>query len=129
MANTNRKIFESEPLSFGVDIEKQDDRLDCFWFNPVFENKIEKLRLGKNKKRKLVKLKVIADVNGGKRLPKGTVIQDNEMSIIPYVRVTDVKNLKINSDLAAKITKEVHREIQEYQWLILIYELKCHKRQ
>ena len=115
MATINKTIFEKTPLTFGVDITNQADRLDCAWFNPVFENKIEKLRLSKNKNRKLTKLKVVADVNGGKRLPKGTVIQENETSVIPYVRATDVKNLKVNVDIAAKISKEIHQEIQNYQ--------------
>jgi len=115
MATTNKTIFEKIPLTFGVNLADEDDRLDCAWFNPIFENKIEKLRLAKNKKRKLTKLKVVADVNGGKRLPKGTVIQESETSIIPYIRATDVKNLKVNIDIAAKISKEIHKEIQNYQ--------------
>lgn len=115
MATTNKTIFEKMPLTFGVGLAEQDDRLDCAWFNPVLENKIEKLRLAKNKNRKLAKLKVVADVNGGKRLPKGTVIQESETSVIPYIRATDVKNLKVNIDSAAKISKEIHKEIQNYQ--------------
>ncbi len=115
MAITNKTIFEKTPLTFGVDITDQDNRLDCAWFNPVFENKIEKLRLAKNKNRKLIKLKVVADVNGGKRLPKGTVIQESETSVIPYIRATDIKNLKVNVDISAKISKEIHQEIQNYQ--------------
>ena len=115
MATINKTIFEKTPLTFGVDFTEQDDRLDCAWLNPVFENEIEKLRLAKNKNRKLAKLKIVADVNGGKRLPKGTVILESETSIIPYIRATDVKNLKVNVDIAAKITKEIHKEIQNYQ--------------
>lgn len=115
MATTNKTIFEKTPLTFGVDLAEYDDRLDCAWFNPVFENKIEKLRFAKNKNRKLTKLKIVADVNGGKRLPKGTVIQESKISVIPYIRATDVKNLKVNVDSAAKIPKEIHQEIQNYQ--------------
>lgn len=115
MATTNKTIFEKTPLTFGVDLVEQDDRLDCAWFNPVLENKIEKLRLAKNRNRKLTKLKIVADVNGGKRLPKGTVIQESETSVIPYIRATDVKNLRVNIDSAAKISKEIHKEIQNYQ--------------
>lgn len=115
MATTNKTIFKKAPLTFGIDITDQDDRLDCAWFNPVFENKIEKLRLAKNKNRKLTKLKFIADVSGGKRLPKGTVIQENETNTVPYIRATDVKNLKVNIDSAAKISKEIHQGIQNYQ--------------
>lgn len=115
MATTNKTIFEKTPLTFGVNITDQDDRLDCAWFNPIFENKIERIRLSKNRNRKLTKLKVIADVNGGKRLPKGTVIQEIETSVIPYIRATDVKNLTVNIDTAAKVSKEIHQEIQNYQ--------------
>jgi len=115
MATTNKTIFEKTPLTFGVDLAEYDDRLDCAWFNPVFENKIEKLRFAKNKNRKLIKLRIVADVNGGKRLPKGTVIQESETSVIPYIRATDVKNLKVKIDSAAKIPKEIHQEIQNYQ--------------
>jgi len=115
MATTNKTIFEKMPLTFGIDLSEHDDRLDCAWFNPIFENKIEKLRFAKNKNRKLTKLRIVADVNGGKRLPKGTVIQESEISIIPYIRATDVKNLKVNVDSAAKIPKQIHQEIQNYQ--------------
>jgi len=115
MAITNKTIFEKLPLAFGVDLLDTDDRLDCAWFNPVFENKIEELRTAKRINRKFTKLESIADVNGGKRLPKGTVIQENEMSIIPYIRAIDIKNLKVNIDGAAKITKYIHQGIQNYQ--------------
>ena len=115
MATTNKTIFEKIPLTFGVNLADEDDRLDCAWFNPIFENKIEELRTAKKSNRKLTKLKGVADVDGGKRLPKGTVIQESETSIIPYIRATDVKNLKVNVDGAAKITKDIHQGIQNYQ--------------
>ena len=115
MATTNKTICEKIPLTFGVNLADEDDRLDCAWFNPIFENKIEELRTAKKSNRKLTKLKGVADVDGGKRLPKGTVIQESETSIIPYIRATDVKNLKVNVDGAAKITKDIHQGIQNYQ--------------
>lgn len=115
MATTKLQKFEDDPLTFGVTLNKSDDRLDCAWFNPVVKNEIEDLRKKKRTDRKLVKLKSLADVKGGKRLPKGTVILETEANIIPYVRATDVKNLKVNLGTAIRLPKEVHKEIQNYQ--------------
>ena len=115
MVTTKLQTFENNPLTFGVAVTESDDRLDCAWFNPVVENKIDTLRKNKRKDRKLVKLKSVADVNGGKRLPKGTVIVESEANTIPYIRATDVKKLRVNLDNAIKIPKEVHKEIQNYQ--------------
>lgn len=115
MATTQLQPFEDDPLTFGVTLNKSDDRLDCAWFNPVVKNEIEGLRKEKRPDRKLVKLIFLADVKGGKRLPKGTVILETEANIIPYVRATDVKNLRVNLDTAIRLPKEVHKEIQNYQ--------------
>src|SRR3989344_6704517 len=115
MATTSKIIYGKSPLVFGVELTDKDNRLDCAWFNPIIEDRIEQLRAKKNPSRKLVKLKVVAEVGGGKRLPEGTVLQESETSIIPYIRGTDVKNLRVNIDSAAKITKDIHKEIQDYQ--------------
>jgi restriction endonuclease S subunit len=115
MVTITKQIFENSPLTYGVIISEEDDRLDCAWFNPVIENKMESLQESKRNDRKLVKLRVIADVSGGKRLPKGTVISESESSLIPYIRATDIKNLKVNLDTAIKIPKEIHQAIQNYQ--------------
>src|SRR3990167_6912822 len=115
MVTITKTIYEKSPLVFGLGLTDSDNRLDCAWFNPVAEDKIEQLRTKNNTARKLVKLRMLADVSGGKRLPKGAVIQESETSVIPYVRGMDVKNLKVNIDTAAKITKEIHQEIQNYQ--------------
>jgi len=116
MENTNVKILEKQPSTFCVTLPDDSDRIDCAWFNPIIGDKIEGL-VNKNKtNRKNVKLGIIADVNGGKRLPKGTVIQEGEgADSVPYVRATDVKNLKINLENAVKIPKEIHKIIQNYQ--------------
>jgi restriction endonuclease S subunit len=111
----NKKILENNPLIYSVNLLKEDDRLDCAWFNPIVENKIDFLKKKELKDRKLVKLKLVADISGGKRLPKGTVVQENESNIIPYVRGIDVKNLKINTEKAIKIPKNIHQIIQNYQ--------------
>ena len=115
MATTELQTFENDPLTFGVTLKKSDDRLDCAWYGPVVKNEVEDLRKKKRADRKLVKLKFLADVKGGKRLPKGTVILETEANIVPYVRATDVKNLKVNLDTAIKLPKEVHKKIQNYQ--------------
>jgi len=111
----NRKILENNPLIYSVNLLQEDDRLDCLWFNPIFENKIDFLKKKEVKDRKLVKLKVVADISGGKRLPKGVVIQENESYTIPYIRGIDVKNLKIKIEKALKIPKDIHQLIQKYQ--------------
>ena len=115
MATINKKIFLNKPLVFGLYLADNDDRLDCAWFNPVVEIKIKNLQQYKRGSGKTVKLKIITDVNGGKRLPAGTVATKDDTSIIPYVRATDVKNLKINLDTAVRIPKEIHQSIQNYQ--------------
>jgi len=115
MATTQRQIFQDNPLTFSVALTEDDDRLDCAWFNPVIENKIDTLRKSKRKNRKLVKLKMLADVHGGKRLPKGVVIVESEVNTVPYVRARDIKNQRVNLDTAITIPKDVHQEIQNYQ--------------
>jgi len=115
METINKNFFLNKPLVFGLYLADGDDRLDCAWFNPVVEKKIKNLQKYKKSSGKSIKLKIIADVNGGKRLPKGTVAVEDDASIIPYVRATDVKNLKINLDTAVKITREIHHAIQNYQ--------------
>jgi len=115
MATINKQIFETKPLAYGVNLSKKDDRLDCAWFNPIAKDEIDNLRNSKRSGRELVKLRSIADVTGGKRLPKGTVISESDQSDIPYVRVIDVKNLKVDLNKAMRIPKEVHKVIQNYQ--------------
>lgn len=115
MATTKIQTFQDNPLTFGVYLTDNDDRLDCAWFNPVIENKIGNLRKNNKEDRKLVRLEVVADVNGGKRLPKGTVIFESEANNVPYVRATDIKNQRINVNRAIRIPKEVHKVIQNYQ--------------
>lgn len=115
MATTNKQIFETNPLTYGVTIAEKDDRLDCAWFNPVVEDEIEHLRNNKRSDRELAKLRIVADVNGGKRLPKGTVISESDQNDIPYVRVIDVKDLRVNLDTAIRIPKNIHQVIQKHQ--------------
>ena len=115
MATTKLQSFQDTPLTFGVTLTEDDDRLDCTWFNPVTKIQIDVLRKNKRKDRKLVKLKVVADVKGGKRLPKGTVVTGSEADTIPYVRAGEVKHLRVNVDAAINISKQIHQGIQNYQ--------------
>lgn len=115
MATINKQIFETKPLAYGVNLTENDDRLDCAWFNPIVKDEIDNLRNSKRSGRELVKLRSIADVNGGKRLPKGTVISESDPNDIPYVRVIDVKDLKVYLNKAIRISKEIHKVIQNYQ--------------
>lgn len=111
----NITIFEKTPLIFGVDLGLGDDRIDATWFNPIIKKKIENLKKHQSKNKKITTLKRIAKVGGGKRLPKGTVIAENEFNTIPYIRGTDVNDLKIDIKSAGKINKQTHKEIQNYQ--------------
>jgi len=115
MVTTNKQIFETKPLAYGVNLTEKDDRLDCAWFNPIVEDKIDNLGNSKCGDRELVKLRSFADVNGGKRLPKGTVISESDQNDIPYIRVIDVKDLKVGLNKAIRIPKEIHKVIQNYQ--------------
>lgn len=115
----NKSILLRQPLVFSLQLLDEDDRIDCAWHNPITEQKLQQLRGAKNSKRKMYYVsgtkKKIADVNGGKRLPKGTILEDSEENTIPYVRVGDVHDLEVRPHEAAKISKSIHHEIQNYQ--------------
>jgi|GEM_PF-2839836 len=116
MANNTRQVLTNKPLTFKIDIDDQDNRLDCAWFNPIVNDEIESLRSKDRSDRKLVNLQpYCANVHGGKRLPKGIVIEEDEFNKIPYIRSTDIKNLRVNLSDAVKISGEIHRLIQNYQ--------------
>lgn len=110
----NVRAFEKEPLVFGISLDESSDRLDCVWFNPVINKKIEEIK-NKSKNKKSIKLSQVSKISGGKRLPKDTVLFEDENHYIPYVRGVDVKNLKINLGSSHKLTKEIHKTIQNYQ--------------
>ncbi len=106
--------LSTEPLSFSVDLDENDDRIDCAWFNPVARDKINSLKHASNK-RKLTSLKSVSDVNYGKRLPAGTVVTPDEASVIPFIRASDIKNLRVNWESSVKLPREIHQAIQKYQ--------------
>ncbi|MDQ0257092.1 type I restriction enzyme S subunit [Evansella vedderi] len=55
----------------------------------------------------------IADVKGGKRLPKGKDVQD-EVTEHPYIRVVDLGEYGVNLQTIKYITKDVHEQIKKY---------------
>ena len=76
----------------------------------VLEELFEKLR----SKSTIYKIKEIAEIKGGKRLPKGESIQD-EKTDYPYIRVTDFTNdgtIDVNS--VKYMTQSVHQQIKRY---------------
>lgn len=108
-------LLSSEPLTFSIELDENDDRIDCAWFDPVAKEKINSLRQKNVDNRKLVSLKAVSDVNYGKRLPPGTVIVEDEASVIPFIRGGDVKHLRVNWEDSVKLPKEIHQVIQNSQ--------------
>lgn len=67
---------------------------------------------------KICRLGEICEVKGGKRLPKGKVVQD-EKSLYPYLRVTDVTNGYVDMKNIKYIDEETRDAINRY---IINYE-------
>jgi len=91
------------------------ERLDCEWHNPSTIKKFDEFRNSKSENRKLIVLNKIAEVKGGKRLPKGTLLFNTERDVIPYVRAIDVRNNEVDVKNCQKISPEIHQKIQNYQ--------------
>ena len=115
MQMTELRKLQDAPLTFTVDLSTEADRLDCAWFDPSVQTRIDKFRNKKGINRQLVRLESIAKVSGGKRLPKGTVIQENDLNTIPYIRACDVQDQKINLNSAMKLPGNIHQQVQNYQ--------------
>lgn len=62
---------------------------------------------------KWVKLKVIADIKGGKRLPKGHQLTD-ERTDFPYIRVSDFDNGSIDINSVKYINQDTASKIARY---------------
>ena len=60
-----------------------------------------------------VKLDEIADVKGGKRLPKGKLLTTNKTNH-PYIRITDFDGFKINFDNIQYVEDDVQLSIARY---------------
>lgn len=108
-------LLHSEPLAFSIELDENDDRIDCAWFDPIAKEKINSLRQKQVDNRKLVSLKTVSDVNYGKRLPPGTVVVEDEASVIPFIRGGDVKHLRVNWEQSVKLPKEIHQAVQNSQ--------------
>lgn len=111
----NKTLISERPLIFTGDFAEEDDRIDCAWHNPLTEKTLLSLKRSSGKSRKMVLLKKLADVKGGKRLPTGTVLEDADENVVPYIRVGDIHDLEIHPSEASKISKIIHQEIQNYQ--------------
>ena len=76
----------------------------------VLEELFEKLK----KESTIYKIKEIAEIKGGKRLPKGESIQE-EKTDYPYIRVTDfTDNGTIDVNSVKYMTKSVQEQIKRY---------------
>ncbi len=83
------------------------ERIDAEYYKPMF---LVSNALIENKKSK--KLFKLADVKGGKRLPKSEVFSDEGIS---YIRAEDVKNGFVEYESAPKISLELHQKLKSYQ--------------
>jgi len=108
----------NEENVYSIELTKdKTERLDALFNNPFLIKKIEKLKkILSNKNNTLFSLgdKKVAGVNGGKRLPKGLVVIQNERATIPYISATDIKEESIDFDNCKKITPEIYDLIKNY---------------
>lgn len=89
-------------------------RIDAKFHNPKTIKKINELKI-KQRNRIPKKLIEIAERYGGKRLPKGTIISELYSGVIPYVRVTDVKDNIINIKTCPRISYELSLKLKDYR--------------
>jgi type I restriction enzyme, S subunit len=59
----------------------------------------------------VVRLGEVVDIKGGKRLPKGEELVDEGY---PYIRLSDIKDMKIQIDKVKFITENVRKKISKY---------------
>lgn len=112
----DNKILSKNPLCFVPKTIENIDRIDCFWSNPEILDLLKKLDNITSKPNYTTEpLEKIAEVKGGKRLPKGTLYPETDFAPIPYVRVTDIMNNKIDLSNCAYISEAVHKTIRQYQ--------------
>ena len=81
-------------------------RLDAQYYDPIQLKYDDNLRKSQNKA-----LLHLANVNGGKRLPKGEPFSENGF---PYIRVVDIQNSFIDDNKAAFISERVWKAISKY---------------
>lgn len=81
-------------------------RLDAQYYDPIQLKNDNNLKKCQNKA-----LLHLANVNGGKRLPKGEPFSENGF---PYLRVVDIQNSFIDDSKAAFISERVWKVISKY---------------
>jgi len=112
----NTKILSKNPLCFVPKTIKNLDRIDCSWSNPEVSDLLKKLdNIALKPGYTNEPLGRIAEVKGGKRLPKGTLYPETDFATIPYLRVTDIINNKVDLSNCAYISEAVHKTIKQYQ--------------
>ena len=112
----NTKTINKKPLCFTFKIGKRLDRIDCSWPNPEISDLMDKLNnIGLKPGYEIKLLGEIAEVKGGKRLPKGTLYPETDFATIPYIRVTDIINNRVDLSNCAYITELLHETIKQYQ--------------
>ncbi len=82
-------------------------RLDAEYYQPEYldlENSLKKISSQK--------LEIVADINGGKRLPLNENFSEEG---IPYLRVVDIYGTFIDFDYIKFISEKLHQKLKQYQ--------------
>ena len=109
----NLREAMSNLVCFEMDLPNElGERIDCKYHNPAIIKEIENLRKYNVIDRKTVKLgrRDIANVRGGKRLPRGHTFLNADFDNIPYIRATDIVDGKVDIEKAQKINYEIHKK-------------------
>lgn len=108
------KIINEEPFCFTVK-QNTDDfyRIDTNWVNPKHKE-LNQLFEGLSKEKyNIVKLRQIASVKGGKRLPKGISHLYTDYDYNPYIRgASDLNNLRIKFSKCKKISDAIYNQVK-----------------
>jgi len=83
------------------------ERLDAEYYQTEYLQMESRLRQTSSER-----LKVVAQVNGGKRLPVGDIFSPGG---IPYLRVVDIYGTFIDSDCIKFISEGLHQRLKQYQ--------------
>ncbi len=108
----------NEENFYSLDLtDDKTERLDALFNSPYLLRKIQNIRKKlSNKNNELLPLgdERVARVSGGKRLPKGLVVIQSELTTIPYISATDVKDGGIDFEDCKKINPEIYTQIKNY---------------
>lgn len=115
MNDLNQSLQDKYPhLEISVlklsEVQKDNEsfRIDSEYFKKEYMLEIKKLLNIKH-----YKLKDIASVNGGKRLPIEESFTD-DFDGIPYIRAEDIKNGFVEFENSPKISKKLHNKLSKY---------------